>query len=76
MQFRTEFSFIIVMWKNSYNSCGRKCCCKFPETTFPSGDKMSKLMKEVRTNFILIDRKPLKRNHVLIEEKLDDFDHM
>jgi hypothetical protein len=38
----------------------------------PSEDTVSKLVKEVRTHHILIDRKPLKINSVLAEEKLDD----
>jgi hypothetical protein len=32
-------------------------------------------VKKARTNGIIIDRKPLKRNHVLTEEKLDDIGH-
>jgi hypothetical protein len=32
-------------------------------------------VKEVRTHVILIDRKPLKRNYVLTQEKLDDISH-
>jgi hypothetical protein len=32
-------------------------------------------VKKVRTNGILIDRKSLKRNDVLTEEKLDDIGH-
>jgi hypothetical protein len=32
-------------------------------------------VKEVQTHSILIDRKPLKRNRVLTEEKLDDIGH-
>jgi hypothetical protein len=41
----------------------------------PSGDTISKLVKKFRTHGILIDRKPLKRSHVLTEEKLDDISH-
>jgi hypothetical protein len=37
-----------------------------------SGDTVSKLRKKVQTNSILIERKPLKRDHVLTEEKLDN----
>jgi hypothetical protein len=48
---------------------------KFPDTTFPSGDTISKLVKKVRTNGISSDRKPLKRNRVLTEEKLEDIGH-
>jgi hypothetical protein len=32
-------------------------------------------VKKVQTNGILIDTKPLKRNHVLTKEKPDDIDH-
>jgi hypothetical protein len=32
---------------------------KFPETTRPSRDTFSKLVKNVRTHGVLIDRKPL-----------------
>jgi hypothetical protein len=53
----------------------RKVRRKFPNTACPSGDTISKLVKKVRINGILIDRKLLKRNHVLIEEKLDDISH-
>ncbi|PNF15704.1 hypothetical protein B7P43_G12455 [Cryptotermes secundus] len=60
---------------HSYKSCRRKFRHKFPETTCPSGDTISKLVKKVRTHGILIDRKPLKRNRVLTEEKLDDIGH-
>jgi hypothetical protein len=48
---------------------------KFPDTTCPSGDSFSKLVKKVRTRGILINRKPLKRNRVLTEEKLHDIGH-
>jgi hypothetical protein len=54
-----------------YKSCRRKFRHKFPDTC-PSGDTISKLVKKIQTNSILIDRKPLKRNTVLTEEKLDD----
>jgi hypothetical protein len=47
----------------------------FSNTTCPPGDTISKLVKKVRTNGILMARKPLKRNHVLTEEKLDDISH-
>jgi hypothetical protein len=56
-----------VQKKNLYKSCRRK----LPDTTCPSGDTISKLGEKVRTHGILIDRKPLKRNNVLTEEKLD-----
>jgi hypothetical protein len=48
---------------------------KFPETICPFADTISKLVKKVRTHSILINRKPLKRNRVLTEEKLDDIGH-
>jgi hypothetical protein len=60
--------------KNSHKSCKRKFLCKFPKTC-PSRDIISKLVKKVRTHSILINRKPLKRNCVLTEEKLDDIGH-
>jgi hypothetical protein len=60
---------------NSYKLCRRKFCCKFPGTTCPSGDTVSKLVKKVQTRGILIDRNPLKRNCVLTEGKLDDISH-
>jgi hypothetical protein len=67
---------MIVVWgkKNSYRSCRRKFSRKFPDT-YPSGNKISKLVKKVRICGILIDRMPLKINHVLTEEKLDDIGH-
>jgi hypothetical protein len=42
---------------NSYKSCRRKFRFKFPHTTCPSGDTISKLVKKVRTHGILIDIK-------------------
>jgi hypothetical protein len=60
---------------NSYKSCRRKCRRKFPDTTCPSGDTISNLVKKFRTHGILIDRKPLQRDRVLTEEKIDDIDH-
>jgi hypothetical protein len=45
------------------------CYCAHPEIT------ISKFVKKVRTHSMLIGRKPLKRNRVLTEEKLDDIDH-
>jgi hypothetical protein len=60
---------------NSYISCRRKFRRKFPETTCPSGDTISKLGKTFRTHDILIDRKPLKRSSVLTEEKLHDISY-
>jgi hypothetical protein len=60
---------------NSYKSYRKKLCHKFPDTTLPSGDTISKLVKKVRTHSNLTDRKQLKRNNVLIEEKLDDVGH-
>jgi hypothetical protein len=53
---------------NSYKSCRRKFHCKFPDTTCPSGDTISKLVKKVCIHDILIERKPLRRNRVLTEE--------
>jgi hypothetical protein len=55
--------------------CRRKFLRKFADTICPSRDKIFKLVKKVRTSGILIDRKSLKRNRVLTEEKLDDIDH-
>jgi hypothetical protein len=63
------------MKTNSYKSCRRKFRRKFPHTPCPPGDTISELVKKVRTHGILIDRKPLKRNRVLTEEKLDDIGH-
>jgi hypothetical protein len=60
---------------NSYKSCRRKFRCKFLGITCPSGDAIYKLVKEVKTHRILIDRKALKINHVLTGEKLDDIGH-
>jgi hypothetical protein len=54
----------------------RKFCHKFPDTACPSGDTISKLEKKVQTNRILIEKKPLKINHVLTEDKLDDIDQI
>jgi hypothetical protein len=61
--------------KNSYKSCRRKFRRIFPNATCPSGDTISKLETKVRTDGILIDRKPLKRNRVSTEKKLDDIGH-
>jgi hypothetical protein len=58
--------------RNSNKSCRRKFRSIFSDTTCPSGDTISKLGKKVRTNSILIDRKPLKRNLVITEDELDD----
>jgi hypothetical protein len=55
--------------------CENKFRRKFRDTICPSGDTISKLVKKVRTLGILIDRKPLKINRVLTEEKLDDISH-
>jgi hypothetical protein len=41
----------------------------------PIWDTISKLVKKFRTHGILIDRRLLKRNRGLTEEKLDDIDH-
>jgi hypothetical protein len=65
---------IVMCKKNSYKLCRRKFRNKFPETS-PSGDTISKLVKKVQTHGILTDRKLLKRNRVLTEEKLDDIGH-
>jgi hypothetical protein len=48
--------------KKKHKLCRRKFHHKFPDTTCPSGDTISKLVKKVRIHGILIDRKPL--NHV------------
>jgi hypothetical protein len=69
IQFRVLIFYCYVK-KNSYKSCRRKFHHKFPNTTCPSGDTISKLVKKVWTNCILIDIKPLKRNCVLTEGKL------
>jgi hypothetical protein len=60
---------------NSYKSSRRKFRRKFCETTYPSGNKVSKFVKKVRTHGVLIDRKPLKRSSVLTEEELHDIGH-
>jgi hypothetical protein len=59
----------------SFKSCRRKFRRKFPDATCPYGDTSSKLVKKVRCHGILIDRKPLKINRVLTEEKLNDIGH-
>jgi hypothetical protein len=43
----------------------RKC----PETACPSGVIISKLVKKVSVHGTLIERRPLKRNRVVTEEK-------
>jgi hypothetical protein len=45
---------------------------RLPDTTFLSGNTISKLVQKVRTHGILIEKKPLKINRVLTTEKLDD----
>jgi hypothetical protein len=40
---------------DSYKTCRRTFHHKFPDTTCPSGDTVSKLVKKVRTHCILID---------------------
>jgi hypothetical protein len=45
--------------KKTHTNCAREFQSKLPDTTCPSGDKISKLVKKVGTNSILIDRKPL-----------------
>jgi hypothetical protein len=47
---------------------------KFSETAYLSGDIISKVVKTFQTHGILIDRKPLKGNCVLTEEKLEIID--
>jgi hypothetical protein len=69
---QTDFVYDCYVKTNSYRSRRRKFRRKFPDTTCPSGDTVSKLVKKVRAHGILIDRKPLKRYIVLTEEKLDD----
>jgi hypothetical protein len=50
IQFRTEFSLIIAMWKEKLvQTVQKKFRRKFPDTC-PSGDIISKLVKKVRTN--------------------------
>jgi hypothetical protein len=56
------------------NRVGENFLRKFP-FSFPSGDTISKLLRKVRTNGILIDKKPLQRNRVLTEENLDKIGH-
>jgi hypothetical protein len=56
--------------RNSYKASRRKFNLKFVNTTCPSGDTISKVVKKVRTHGILIDRAPLKRNRLLNEENL------
>jgi hypothetical protein len=69
------FIYDVYAKKISYKSCRRNFHHKFPDITCPSGDTISKLVTKVRTHSIFIDRKPLKRNHVLTEEKFDDICH-
>jgi hypothetical protein len=78
VRYNLEYRFFIYdcyVKKKLYKSCRRKFHPKFPNTTYPSGDTISKLVKRVQTNGILMDRKPLKRNCVLTEEELDDTGH-
>jgi hypothetical protein len=70
IQFRTSFHLWLLCEKTHTKSAE-----EFPETLCPTGDTISKLVKKVWTDGILIDRKSLKRNRVLIEEKLDDSSH-
>jgi hypothetical protein len=72
---QTIFIYVYSVKTNSYKICRRKFRRKFPDTTCPAGDTISKLLKKVRTHGILIDRKLLKRNRVLTEGKLDDIGH-
>jgi hypothetical protein len=53
------------------NRAGENFAVNFPTYHF----HLEILVKKVRTNGILIDRKPLKRNHVLMEDKLDDISY-
>jgi hypothetical protein len=62
------FIYYCYVKNNSHNSRRKKF--RRTDTTCPPGDTISKLMK-VRTHGILTDKKPLKRNRVLAEEKLD-----
>jgi hypothetical protein len=55
--------------KSLYKSRRRKFHHKFSDTTCLSGDTISQLVKKARTHGILIDRKTLKGNSVLTEEK-------
>jgi hypothetical protein len=58
--------------KRLTQSCRRKFRLKFPDTSCPSGGKISKSVKEVRTHSILIDTKPLVTSSILTDEKLHD----
>jgi hypothetical protein len=69
------FTYDCYVKNNSYKLCRRKFCCKFPDTTCPSGDTIPKLVKQVLTHSTLVDRNPLKINCILTEEKLDDIGH-
>jgi hypothetical protein len=64
IQFRAKSFHLWLLWgkKNSHKSRRKEFCL----TTCMSGDIISKLVKKVRTHKILIDRKPLKRNHVFL----------
>jgi hypothetical protein len=66
---------MIVMWKEKLKSRRWKFRLKFPDTTCPSGDTISKLVKKVWIRSILIDRKPLKINCVLTKERPDVIGH-
>jgi hypothetical protein len=52
------------MWeKNHTNHAGEKFCLKFPDTTCPPRDTISKLVrKKIQTHSILTDRKPLENS--------------
>jgi hypothetical protein len=58
--------------KTHTNRAGEHFTVNFPTQHIHLEIQFSKLVKKVQTHVILIDRKPLRRNHVSTEEKLDD----
>jgi hypothetical protein len=60
---------------NSYKSCGRKFHYKFPDKNMSIWRYYFQISEESMNPRHLTDRKLLKINRVLTEEKLDDFGH-
>jgi hypothetical protein len=56
--------------KNYKNHAGENFIVNFLKGV--PGNTIFKLMKKVRTDNILIGRRPLERNHVVTKEKFDD----
>jgi hypothetical protein len=57
------------------NHTGENYAVNFPTKHFHLEITIPKLVKKVQINGILIARKPLKRNRLSTEEKLDDISH-